>query len=51
VEASVDQWKIYGDAEFRVYHYANAAPSVAVEGTQGQLVPSVLFKFMVSYHW
>jgi hypothetical protein len=51
VEASVGQWKIYGDAEFRVYHYANAAPSVAVEGTQGQLVPSVLFKFMVSYHW
>jgi hypothetical protein len=51
LEASVGQWKVYGDAEFRVYHYANAASSVAVEGTQGLLVPSVLFKFMVSYHW
>ena len=41
--------KFYADAEFRVYHYANAAPSVAAEGTQGQLVAPVLFKFIVSY--
>jgi hypothetical protein len=51
LEAGYGAWQIYGDAEFRVYHYANAAPSVAVEGTQGQLVPSVLFKVMLSYHW
>jgi hypothetical protein len=49
LEADVGKWKFYGDAEFRVYHYANAAPSVATEGTQGQLVAPVLIKFIVSY--
>jgi len=49
IEADVGRWKFYGDAEFRVYHYANAAPSVATEGTQGQLVAPVLLKFIVSY--
>ena len=49
LEADVGKWKFYGDAEFRVYHYANAAPSVAYEGTQGQLVAPVLLKFIVSY--
>jgi hypothetical protein len=49
LEADVGKWKFYGDAEFRVYHNANAAPSVATEGTQGQLVAPVLFKFIVSY--
>lgn len=51
LEISHGPWKLYGDAEFRLYHYANAASSVAVEGTQGQLVAPVLFKFMVSYNW
>jgi hypothetical protein len=51
LEASLGQWKVYGDIEYRLYHYANAASSVAVEGTQGQLVAPVLFKFMVSYNW
>jgi hypothetical protein len=49
LEADVGKWKFYGDAEFRVYHYANAARSVATEGTQGQLVAPVLLKFIVSY--
>jgi hypothetical protein len=49
LEAGLGKWKIYGDAEFRIYHYANAAPSVATEGTQGQLVAPVLFKVIVSY--
>jgi len=49
LEADVGQWKFYGDAEFRVYHDANAARSVATEGTQGQLVAPVLLKFIVSY--
>ncbi|MGA2711023.1 MAG: hypothetical protein ABSF86_21770 [Steroidobacteraceae bacterium] len=48
-EADVGKWKLYADAEFRVYHYANAAPSVAAEGTQGQLVAPVLLKLIVSY--
>ena len=49
LEAEVGKWRFYGDAEFRVYHYANAAPSVLTEGTQGQLVAPVLLKFIVSY--
>jgi hypothetical protein len=49
LEAEVGKWKFYGDAEFHVYHYANAAPSVLTEGTQGQLVAPVLLKFIVSY--
>lgn len=51
LEAGFGRWQVYGDAEFRIYHYANAAPSVAIEGTQGQLVPSLLLKLMVSYHF
>jgi len=50
-EISAGQWKIYADAEFRIYHFANAASSVAVEGTQGQLIAPVLIKLMLSYHW
>jgi hypothetical protein len=50
-EVGFGPWQFYADAEFRVYHYADAAASVAVEGTQGQLVPAVLLKFMLSYHW
>jgi hypothetical protein len=51
VEVGAGHWKAYADAEFRVYHYANAAPSVETEGTQGQLVAPVLLKVMVSYRW
>ncbi len=51
VEAGIGHWKYYADAEFRIYHYANAAPSLAAEGTRGQLVAPVLLKIMVSYHW
>jgi hypothetical protein len=49
LEADLGKWKLYGDAEFRLHHYANAAPSVATEGTQGQLVAKTLVKFIVSY--
>jgi len=49
LEADLGKWKLYADAEFRIYHYANAAPSVATEGTQGQLVAPVLLKIMVAY--
>lgn len=49
VEAGFGQWKVYADAEYRVYNYANAAPSVETVGTQGQLVANWLFKFVVSY--
>jgi hypothetical protein len=49
LSASFGRFQVYGDLEYKIYHYANAAPSVAVEGTQGQLVAPVLIKFMVSY--
>lgn len=48
---NIDQWSLYADAEFRVLHYANAAASVDVEGTQGQLIAPVLIKAMVSYNF
>jgi len=50
-EVSIDHWKVYGDVEFLIYNYANAAPSVATVGTQGQLVAPWLVKFMISYQW
>ncbi len=50
-EASVGRWKVYGDLEFPLYNYVNAAASVATEGTQGQLIAPVLLKLNVSYHW
>lgn len=48
---NIDHWTLYADAEFRVLHYANAAASVDVEGTQGQLIAPVLLKAMVSYNF
>jgi len=51
VQFMSSSWQVYADAEFRVYHYANAAPSQAVEGTQGQLVAPALFKLVLSYSW
>ena len=51
LEANVGRWKFYGDIEFKLYHYANAAPSVAYEGTQGQLVAGKLVKVIVAYNF
>jgi hypothetical protein len=50
-EVTFGHWQIYGDAEFRLYHYANAAASLAQVGTQGQLVAPMLIKVMLSYQW
>jgi len=49
-EVTSGPWKFYADAEFRLYHYANAS-STPEGGMQGQLVAPVLIKLMVSYHW
>jgi hypothetical protein len=40
---------VYGDVEFPIAQYVNAASSVALEGTAGQLVAPVLFKLQVNY--
>jgi len=39
----------YADVEVPVYQHFNAAPSVAIEGTSGQLVASAVFKVQVAY--
>lgn len=40
---------VYGDVEFPIAQYVNAASSVAIEGTSGQLVAPVAFKLQVNY--
>ena len=50
-EVTLGRWQIYADAEWRLYHYANAASSLEQQGTQGQLVAPVLLKLVVSYGW
>jgi hypothetical protein len=49
LEVRYNQLRIYGDVEKTLYQYANAASSVATEGTSGQLVASTLYKLQVSY--
>jgi len=41
--------KFYADAEFPIYQHTNAASSVAIEGTSGQLVASVIYRFQIGY--
>jgi len=40
---------IYGDVAFPIAQYTNAASSVAIEGTSGQLAAHALFKLQVNY--
>ncbi len=40
---------VYGDVEVPIAQYVNAANSVALEGTAGQLVAPVQFNFQVNY--
>ena len=40
---------VYGDVEVPIAQYTNAARSVAIEGTSGQLVAPVAFKLQVNY--
>ena len=49
VELKVAKTRLFLDVEFPVYQYVNAAPSVALEGSAGQLVASVIFKAQVMY--
>ena len=44
VELRVEKVRFFFDVEFPFYQYVNAAPNVAIEGTSGQLVASVLLK-------
>jgi hypothetical protein len=49
VELQVAKVRLFFDVEFPVYQYTNAASSVAIEGTSGQLVASVLLKAQAVY--
>ena len=40
---------VYADVELPIAQYTNAASSVAIEGTAGQLVAPALFKMQVNY--
>ncbi len=40
---------VYGDVEFPIAQYVNAAGSPGDEGTAGQLVAPVMFKMQVNY--
>jgi len=40
---------VYGDVAFPIAQYTNAASSVAIEGTSGQLAAHALFKLQVNY--
>ncbi len=45
----INQFRVFGDIEKPIYQYTNAASSVAIEGTSGQLTASTLYKLQVAY--
>ncbi len=49
IAAQVKKFRLFADIELPVYQYVNAAPSVAIEGTAGQLVAPVLYKLQLAY--
>jgi hypothetical protein len=49
VDVRLNRVHVYGDVEWPIYQYANAASSVAIEGTSGQLVASPLYKLRLAY--
>lgn len=49
VQLRIKQFRFYADVEKPIYQYTNAAASVAIEGTSGQLIASTLYKMQVAY--
>ncbi len=49
VQLRLDKVRLYADVEVPIYQYTNAASSVAIEGTSGQLVASPLVKVQLAY--
>jgi len=49
VDFRLDKWKFYADLEVPVFQNLNAASSVSIEGTSGQLVTPIAFKLEVGY--
>lgn len=48
-DLQIQKFRLYGDVEFPIYQHTNAASSVAIEGTSGQLVASTLYKLEIAY--
>jgi len=40
---------VFADVELPIYQYTNAASSLAIEGTEGQLIASALWGVQVAY--
>jgi len=51
IDLRFNKIKLYADIELPVYQRTNAASSVAIEGTSGQLVASKIFKFQIGYEF
>ena len=49
VELRVRKLRLYADVELPFYQHTDAAASVAIEGTSGQLVAPALFKSQLEY--
>lgn len=49
LDVQVKNFRVFVDVEFPVYQYTNAASSVAIEGTSGQLTASALYKVELAY--
>ncbi len=49
IDLQIDRFRFYADVELPIYQYANAASSIAIEGTSGQLVARALYKLEVAY--
>jgi hypothetical protein len=49
IQIRLDKVRIYADVAVPIYQDTNAASSVAIEGTSGQLIASALYKVQLSY--
>jgi hypothetical protein len=49
IQMRIKKFRIYADIEKPIYQYTNAASSVAIEGTAGQLTASTLYKVQLAY--
>ena len=49
IQMRIKKFRIYADVEKPIYQYTNAASSLAIEGTSGQLVASTLYKLQLAY--
>lgn len=43
------KFRVFADVELPIFQYTNAASSLSIEGTSGQLVASTLYKVQIAY--